>query len=592
MYYAVFAPEEGYTEAELKESLGFSSISDRFLIYAYPTAKERTARMALAATDAWLGVRIPSRTFARLIRWEPPYVDCNRRVWARERSCSYEVTMRLLEADKQERQALRAEFPGLVDNGPPLTDTELRMVWDRIAPELRVLRPSALEVEDLRLLVFVGRVIGRGELDTTILDSFLGIRPGDTRETLIAKIAEHVPDGARYVSSLAVRPKVEDTSPRTLFQGLSRNVVGQDEAKRLVSVAVFNHIQALNAKSDLVAAPKSHILLLGPSGVGKTLLAHSTGKILNLPFVSADATDFTPTGFVGGDADACIGELLVKAHGIVGDAERGVVLIDEVDKLAGGRDGGTAGRFSASTQSTLLRLIEGKDVKVSPTLLGDTKGVAPIPVSTARMLFFFGGAFPGLSEIVGKIGGYGGRRIGLRHDQAANTLAEAIKSHEVLASADYDTMVQALIEYGMGAELVGRIPTIAPLAPLTKDELRQCLLDVPHAEVKLKTVLFHEHGYDLEFDEVLIEKIVDTAYMRATGTRALQALVSRVISRASFDLLGAGLGLSQTKQGGINHGKVVLTLSTLAEPSDYLFTSNKHSARKTVPVGSSVPASA
>lgn len=412
---------------------------------------------------------------------------------------------------------------------------------------------------------FVGRAIGHSELNKTMSDLLLNLRPEETGDGLRAKIIEYVPDAAHQLFSRAEGVTVPVMSPRALFQGLSQNVVGQDEAKRLVSVAVFNHVQALNSKSDLVAPPKSHVLLLGPSGVGKTLLAHSTGKILSLPFVSTDATGFSPTGFTGGDADACIGDLLVKSHGIVEAAERGVVLIDEVDKLAGARGGHSTEHLNASTQGTLLRLIEGKDVKVPSTLFGEPLGAPPIPVSTARMLFFLGGAFPGLSEIVGKVGGYGGRRIGLRSDQKADSLAEAIKSHEILASADYDTMVQALIEYGMGAELVGRIPTIAALAPLTRDELRRCLLDVPHAEVRLKTALFAQSGYELEFDEALVEKIVETAYSQATGIRALQSLVARVTSRAAFDLLGSGDG--DTFQGG----RVVLTANTLADPNGYRF---------------------
>lgn len=428
---------------------------------------------------------------------------------------------------------------------------------------------------------FVGRAIGHSELNKTVIDLLMNLSPDETVDSLRGKIIEYVPDAARQLFSRAEGVAVPILSPRALFSRLSQTVVGQDEAKRLVSVAVFNHIQALNAKKNLVAAPKSHVLLLGPSGVGKTLLAHSTGRILSLPFVSTDATGFSPTGFTGGDADSCIGDLLVKTHGIVEAAERGVVLIDEVDKLAGSRGGHSADHLNASTQSTLLRLIEGKDVKVPSTLFGEPMGAPPIPVSTARMLFFLGGAFPGLSEIVGKISGYGGRRIGLRSDQSASALAEAIKSHEILASADYDTMVQALIEYGMGTELIGRIPTIAPLAPLTKDELRQCLLDVPHAEVKLKTELFQQNGYALEFDEALIEKMVDTAHSQATGTRALQSLTAKVVSRASFDLLGEPVDWSTVKRGQSGHlGKVVLTVDTLARPSDYKFTPKKRAVRR------------
>ena len=266
---------------------------------------------------------------------------------------------------------------------------------------------------------------------------------------------------------------------------------------------------------------------------------------------------------------------MVKTHGIVEAAERGVVLIDEVDKLAGSRGGFSSDHLNTSTQGTLLRLIEGKDVKVPSTLFGEPQGAPPIPVNTSRMLFFLGGAFPGLSEIVGKLGGYAGRTMGLRQDAKNDALAEAIKSHEILASADYDTMVQALIEYGMGAELVGRIPTIAALAPLTKDELRRCLLDVPHAEVRLKTALFAESGLALEFDEALIEKIVETAHSQATGTRALQALVSRAVSRASFDHLGNGDG-----GDSFPRRKIILTADTLANPSGYRFETGRLEKRQ------------
>ena len=427
---------------------------------------------------------------------------------------------------------------------------------------------------------FVGRAIGNIELNKRVIDMMLAVRPEDTGEALLAKIIEHVPDAAMQLYSRAEGVPVQALSPRTLYKGLSENVVGQDEAKRLVSVAVFNHVRSLQDHSSLAAPPKSHVLLLGPSGVGKTLLAHTTGRLLSLPFVSTDATGFSPTGFTGGDSDACVGDLLVKTHGIVEATERGVVLIDEVDKLAGHRDGSSSEHLNSSTQGTLLRLIEGKDVKVPSTLFGEPLGSPPIPVSTARMLFFLGGAFPGLSEIVAKVGGYGGRSMGLRRDSQRDAVEESVKSHEILASASHDALCQALIQYGMGAELIGRIPTIAPLAPLTKDELRLCLLDVPHAEVKLKTALFQESGYDLEFDEALIEKIVEAAFSQATGTRALQSLVARVVSRASFDLLGEPVDWSKVKRGQAGHlGRVVLTAGALDDSSDYRFTPRKRTVR-------------
>jgi len=404
----------------------------------------------------------------------------------------------------------------------------------------------------------IGVGIGHTELNAKVIHALGNIDDEATGWDVKQHVYDIIPLARRQVQEYRRMLRIPIKSPRDIYQELDISVVGQADAKRAISIAVFEHVRQLRDFDTSVAPDKHNILLLGPSGSGKTLLAHTVARTLELPFVSADATSFSPTGFQGADADSMITDLYQRSRGVVPTAERGVVFLDELDKL-GTYYGGNSSRtefFNMSTQNSLLRLIEGKRVKV-PTgqQFGET-----VNVNTEKMLFFFGGAFPGLVDIIAKLKGYSGKKMGFRTDDS-DKMEVAMRNYEMLVNADTDTMVQALIEYGMGAELVGRIPVIVPLAPLNKDELRQCLLELDHSPIPRQKWLFGESGFQIDFEEEVIDKIVDTAYKMATGTRALNSLVKRAVSQAAFDLL---VGPTRKKQG-----RIVITPDCLFDPSQY-----------------------
>jgi ATP-dependent Clp protease ATP-binding subunit ClpX len=282
---------------------------------------------------------------------------------------------------------------------------------------------------------------------------------------------------------------------------------------------------------------KQNILFLGPSGSGKTLIVNTISKYLDVPYVSGDATSFSPTGFQGSDADSCITDLLVKANGEPGLAEKGVVFIDEIDKLASNMSAATRlESFHYSTQSTLLKLIEGKKVKVNSSAIGE-QGTPPIIVDTSSVLFCFGGAFNGLEKIVAKKLGLTEGTIGFRKTKSADYEAQ-IKNYEIYNQASHEILAESLIEYGMSTEFVGRIQSIVPLVPLSKEQMLYCLLQLEDSPIIKNQIMFAESNVKLEFDESYYDEVVEKAIKSGTGTRALNSIVKASLSAAAFELLG------------------------------------------------------
>jgi ATP-dependent Clp protease ATP-binding subunit ClpX len=214
--------------------------------------------------------------------------------------------------------------------------------------------------------------------------------------SLKEKLAEVAPLSKKFLfeKRLSIFKKV---APQDLYDNLNQKVIGQENAKRRISLTVYEHLRNMY---DYHSTEKFNVLLLGPSGSGKTLIANSISKKLEVPYVPTDATSFSPTGFQGADSENCIQELYLKAEGDVDIAQRGVVFIDEIDKLASNNTGTRLESFNYSTQSTLLKLIEGKKVKLPSSIAGEG-GV--YHVDTSKILFIFGGAFNGLEHIIGKI---------------------------------------------------------------------------------------------------------------------------------------------------------------------------------------------
>jgi ATP-dependent Clp protease ATP-binding subunit ClpX len=327
-------------------------------------------------------------------------------------------------------------------------------------------------------------------------------------------------------------------------------------------------LQSLDDFGITHQADKHHILLLGKSGSGKTLMATTIAKLFNLPYAMGDATNYSPTGFHGSDADSIIQDLLIETDMNFELAERGVLFIDEIDKICcSNKNAGKYESFIGSTQSTLLKLIEGKIVKVPGQAFGEPPG-SSFNIDSSRMLFFFGGAFNGLAEIIAKKMGKTEKTMGFitKHDAPKNKeIDDALKSYEIFSNASREEMVDALIEFGMLAELVGRIPTIAPLKPLSKEELMEVLLKSTVSPVEKQKNIFEKSGFNLTFSEEFLNKIVDLSYNSATGTRALDSYVKLAVSIASFDLLT--LSKNKSAKGNIIIGEACITDPSLYEKS-------------------------
>jgi endopeptidase Clp ATP-binding regulatory subunit ClpX len=319
---------------------------------------------------------------------------------------------------------------------------------------------------------------------------------------------------------------------------------------------------------DSYSIPNSHhILMIGPSGSGKTLLANTIASKLNVPFVSSDSTIFSPTGFQGADVDSMIMEMVQKTKGIPALAERGIVFVDEIDKLAGYHHEGKSEVMNKSTQSSLLRLVEGRQVRLAKD------HSESILVHTGKMLFLFGGAFMGLSDIVAKKMGYKGKKIGFKASgEDQDDYEKAMRTHEILSQAPYEVLLDSIEEYGVLTELLGRIPSIVALAPLNKEELRKILFDTDHSPIKMQKKFFSESGYNLIFTEKFIEECIDKAFKMTTGARALKSIIRLAVSDAAFDLLGenaeeeidADLEIINFK------GTVIIDSEALANPASYL----------------------
>lgn len=333
------------------------------------------------------------------------------------------------------------------------------------------------------------------------------------------------------VGALPSRPP----TPMEIRAGLDRCVVGQDAAKEILAVAVYTHFKRLALDSvprddaERVEIEKSNILLLGPSGTGKTLLARTLAEIVGVPFVIADATTLTQAGYVGDDVDSIVERLLAAAEGNVGLAEWGIVYIDEVDKLARMQGGGNTARdvSGEGVQQALLKLVEGTTLHIAPK--GAAKGDEPVVVDTRNILFIAGGAFDGLSEIVEK-------RLG-RDASGFGFVARA----EPAAAADGppplgETAPEDLKRFGLIPEFIGRFPVFAALDPLTHADLVRILVEPANALTRQYRALFRYEGVGLDFTDDALDAIATRAEDLGTGARGLRAIVEKTLRRAMFDL--------------------------------------------------------
>lgn len=375
-----------------------------------------------------------------------------------------------------------------------------------------------------------GSILGQFQLNNKVLSL---IANSDDKELIISlkeKILEYAPSSRAHL--FTKKKESNEISPKELFEFLNQKVIGQNNAKKRISLTVYEHLKSSYNKNS---NDKHNILFLGPSGSGKTLIVNSIAKKLNVPFVISDATSFSPTGFQGSDADSTIHDLFYKSDGDIELTQRGVVFIDEIDKLASQNTGTRLESFNYSTQSTLLKLIEGKRVKIPSNLFGDNMGSHY--VDTKNILFCFGGAFNGLEKIIAKKKKFPEKQIGFRQISESDYDSN-MKIYDFYNSLSHDILTESLIEFGLSTELVGRIQSIVPLCPLNKEELTDCLLKLSDSPILKNKLLFAQSNVELEFTEEYFEAVVEKAIKAGTGARALNSIVKSSISSAAFEYLG------------------------------------------------------
>ena len=333
-----------------------------------------------------------------------------------------------------------------------------------------------------------------------------------------------------HVQPAAADLDINIMTPAEIKEGLDQYVIGQDEAKRVLAVSVYNHYKRiLSGKGSDVELQKSNVLLLGPSGVGKTLLAQTLAKMLGVPFAIADATTLTEAGYVGEDVENILLKLINAADGDIERAQVGIIYVDEIDKIARKAENLSITRdvSGEGVQQALLKILEGTVASVPPTGGRKHPQQELLQIDTTNILFICGGAFVGLDKIIAdRVGNKG---VGFNSEIAGPT---SVDENDLLRQV----LPQDLNAFGMIPEFVGRTPVVTQTQALDEDDLVSILTEPKNAVVRQYRKMFQLEDVELEFEDAALHEIARMALARKTGARGLRSICEDVLQQTMFDL--------------------------------------------------------